>query len=103
MESLKNTLANIFLWVGFICMIIVVLCITVIAILCLINKITGASKVAVLYQTCKGNKEIYDLRDKVVVSKNGYILYNRFDLDEQCIILKKGLKYIQNVKDLSGK
>ena len=54
-----------------------------------------------MYHEFKKNKELYDLKDKVIVSKDGTIVYSCVgDIDTKIEILKKGIEYETGLKRL---
>lgn len=57
-----------------------------------------------MYKTYKKNIELYDLKDKVIVSKDGTVLCTCItDLDKQIKILEKAIQNGNNMKELREK
>lgn len=53
-----------------------------------------------MYHQYKKKKDLYDLRNKVIVAKDGEISYSCVgDIDEQIVILNKGIEYAMKMKD----
>lgn len=63
-----------------------------------LSKIERCAKYIIMYQTYKKDKTLYDLKDKLILDKNGSISQTCItDIDEQIRIMEKG---IANCKDL---
>lgn len=96
-ESFKDCLFNIFVVTGLISVNLTL--IMWITIAC--EKIGNFAKCAIMYCKFKKDKEIYDLKDKVIVSKDGTVLYSCVkDIDIKIEILKKGIEYETELKKL---
>jgi hypothetical protein len=55
-----------------------------------------------MYYEYKRKEELYDLRNKVIVSKDGEVSYSCVgDIDEEIKILNKGIKYCEKIKNLN--
>lgn len=100
MEFIKNTLFNILVVLGLIALILLALW----CILELLNRMFRFSKYIIMYHEYKRNSGLYDLKNKLVISKDGYISYSCFgDLNKQNEILKKALEHIAQEKALQEK
>ncbi len=97
MEMIKNFLFNIIIFTGCIAIIVTLIW----WLLELLNKIFKFSKYIIMYHEYKRREEIYDLRNTVVVSKNGHIAYScAGDVAEQIKILNKGIDYCNKMEGL---
>ncbi len=55
-----------------------------------------------MYHQYKKKEDLYDLRNKVIVAKDGEISYSCVgDIDEEIEILNKGIKYCERIKNLN--
>ena len=55
-----------------------------------------------MYHQYKKKEDLYDLRNKVIVAKDGEISYSCVgDIDEVIEILNKGIKYCDGIKNLN--
>lgn len=69
-----------------------------------LNKIFKFTKYIIMYRQYKRNEELYDVKDKLIVSKDGCISYSCIsDLDEQIKILNKAIRKIEETKRLREK
>lgn len=69
-----------------------------------LNKIFKYTRYIIMYQEYKRNKEMCDLKNKIVVSKDGCILYSCiYDLDEKIQTLKKAIEKCEEKKELQKK
>ena len=72
--------------------------------LVVLNKIFKFTKYIIMYRQYKRNEELYDVKDKLIVSKDGCISYSCIsDLDEQIKILNKAIRKIEETKRLREK
>ena len=70
----------------------------------LLNRIFKFTKYIIMYKTYKQNIELYDMKDKVIVSKDGTVLCTcTIDLDEQIKILEKAIQSRNDIKELREK
>lgn len=100
MEVVKTFLFEVFGILGMVILILVLLW----GIICLLNNIFKFSKYIIMYFTYRQNKELYDLKNKMVISKDGEISYSCIsELDEQERILQKALKNVVRYKELREK
>lgn len=94
---IKDFLFNIIIIIGLVVIIVTLLWWT----LELLNKIFNFSKYIIMYHQYKRKEELYDMRNSVIVSKNGHVSYSCIeDLDEQIEILNKGIEYVNQKKGL---
>ena len=96
MEFVKNILFDALVIIG-----LIAICLAVIwYMLELFNHIFNFAKYIVMYQIYKQNIKRYDLRNQVIVSKDGTVFSEGVnDLDEQIEILEKA---IQNRKEMKN-
>lgn len=101
MELIKNTLFDLLVIIGVIAIILTVLW----WIIELLNRLLKLSKYIIMYQEYKRNKELYDLKNKIVVSKDGKVSYSCCveNLDEQEEILNKAINRTKEIKALREK
>ena len=99
-EIIKNTLFNAFILIG-----LITVCLALIwCMLELLNRIFKFTKYIIMYKTYKRNVELYSLKDKVIVSKDGTVLCTCItDLDEQIKILEKAIQNRNDMKELREK
>lgn len=98
MEIFKNILFNILVIIGLIAIILTAIWWS----LKLLNKMFKFTKYIIMYHEYKRKEELYDLRNKVIVAKDGKISYSCFgDIDEEIKILNKGIKYCEKIKNLN--
>lgn len=99
-ETLKNALFNAFIFIG-----MFTICLALIwCMLKLLNWIFKFTKYIVMYQTYKRNIKMFDLENKVIVSKDGKVISTCItDLDEQVKILEKAIQNRNNMKKLQDK
>ena len=72
--------------------------------LVVLNKIFKFTKYIIMYRQYKRNEELYDVKYKLIVSKDGCISYSCIsDLDEQIKILNKAIRKIEETKRLREK
>lgn len=97
MEIFKNILFNILVIIGLITIILTAIWWS----LKLLNKIFNFSKYIIMYHRYKKKEDLYDLRNKVIVAKDGEISYSCVgNIDEQIVILNKGIEYAMKMKDM---
>lgn len=100
MEILKNCMFNAFILIGLITVCLVLIW----CMLELLNRIFKFTKYIIMYKTYKRNIKLYDLKDKVIVSKDGKVLSTCItDLDEQIKILEKAIQNRNDMKELRDK
>lgn len=98
MEIFKNILFNILVIIGLIAIILTAIWWT----LELLNKMFKFTKYIIMYYQYKKKEDLYDLRNKVIVSKDGEVSYSCVgDIDEEIKILNKGIKYCDKIKNLN--
>lgn len=72
--------------------------------LSVLNRIFKFSKYIIMYHQYKRNEELYNIKDKLIVAKDGRISYSCVsDLDEQIKVLNKAVERIETTKDLREK
>ena len=82
-EEFKNILFNAFIIIGLTATCLVLIC----CVLKLLNRLFKFSKYIIMYFEYKRNNDLYDLKDKVIVAKDGHISYSCVDgLDEQITV-----------------
>lgn len=100
MELIKNILFDLLIIIGLAAIILTVLW----WIIELLNRLFKLSKYIIMYHEYKRNKNLYDLKNKLVVSKDGKISYSCIgDLDEQEKILQKAINHTREIKTLREK
>lgn len=101
MELIKNTLFDLLVIIGLIAIILTVLR----WVIELLNRLFKLSKYIIMYHEYKRNENLYDLKNKLVVSKDGKISYSCLidDLDEQEKILHKAINHTKEIKALREK
>lgn len=100
MDIIKDFLFNTLIVIGLIAIIIVFLYLICV----LLNRIFHFYKYLIMYQEYKKNKSLYDLKDKVIVQKDGNISYSCVgDLQEQIDILNRGIEHLMKIKKLREK
>lgn len=98
MEIFKNILFNILVIIGLIAIILT----TIWWSLKLLNRMFKFTKYIIMYHEYKRKEELYDLRNKIIVAKDGEISYSCVgDIDEDIKILNKGIKYCDKIKNLN--
>ena len=98
MEIFKNILFNILIIMGLIAIILTAIWLS----LKLLNKMFKFTKYIIMYYQYKKKEDLYDLRNKVIVSKDGEISYSCVgDIDEEIKILNKGIKYCERIKHMN--
>lgn len=97
MDVIKNFLFDILIIIGLIAMIVALMWLA----LKLLNRVFNFSELIIRYYKYKRNDELYDIRNKVIVAKDGKISYSCVgDIDEQIEILNKGIEYAMKIKDI---
>lgn len=97
MDVVKNFLFDILIIIGLIAMIVALMWLA----LKLLNMVFKFSELIIRYYKYKRNDELYDIRNKVIVAKDGKISYSCVgDIDEQIEILNKGIEYAMKIKDI---
>ena len=99
-ETLKNFLFNAFILIG-----LITVCLALVwCMFELLNRIFKFTKYIIMYKTYKRNIELYDLKNKVIVSKDGKVLSTCItDFDEQIKILEKAIQNRNDMKKLRDK
>lgn len=68
------------------------------------NRLFKISKYIIMYHEYKRREELYDLKNKLIVSKDGSISYSCVeDIDEQIEILNKAIKDRETTRSLHEK
>ena len=99
-EAFKNILFNAFIIIGLIATCLILIC----CLIELLNRIFKFTKYIIMYFEYKRNDDLYDLKDKVIVAKDGTISHSCVnDLDEQIKILEKAIQVQNNIKELQEK
>lgn len=94
---MKNIMFNLFGYVGFIFLIVIL----IFLIIELLNKLLKSGKYIIMYYEFKKNEELYDIRNNVVVHKNGSVRYSCVGtLEEKIEILNKAIKQLESLKEL---
>lgn len=66
-----------------------------------LNKIFKFSKYIIMYHQYKQNEELYNVKDKLIISKDGKISYSFIsEMDEQIKILNKAIKECEWKREL---
>lgn len=66
-----------------------------------LNRIFKFSKYIIMYHQYKRNEKLYDIKDKLIVSKDGRISYSCIsDLDEQIKVLSKAIDERKGIKEM---
>ena len=100
MQLIKNTLFDLLVIIGLTAIILTVLW----WVIELLNRLFKLSKYIIMYHEYKRNENLYDLKNKLVVSKDGKISYSCIgNLDEQEKILYKTMNHIKKMKALQEK
>lgn len=100
MEVIKDALFNALIIIGMMAICLVLIWIM----LELLNRVFKFTKYIIMYQVYKRNASIYDLKDKVIVSKDGSVSYSCIDdLDEQIGIMQKAIQDREELKRLREK
>lgn len=100
MELVKDVLFNVFIFIG-----MTTICLALIwCILELLNRIFKFTKYIIMYLEYKRNTELYNFKDKLIVSKDGNVPYSCIDdLDKQVEILEKAIRNRKDIKQLKDK
>ena len=100
MEFVKNILFDSLVTIGLIAICLVLIW----CILELMNRIFRFTKYIIMYSVYRRNIELYDLKDKVIVSRDGTVLCTCIiDLDKQIEILEKAIQNRKEMKILQEK
>ena len=100
MEIIKNTLFDVITVAGLIAIALMIFW----WLLEMLNRIFRLSKIAIMGFEYRRNKKLYDLSDKLIVSKTGEIVYSCVGgLDKQIAILTKAMQNMENAKSLLEK
>lgn len=96
MELIKNVLFDLLVIIGLVAIILTVMWWTI----DLLDRFLKLSKYIIMYQEYKRNKELYDLKNKIVISKDGKVSYSccAGNLDEQEKILNKAINQTKERK-----
>lgn len=96
-EVVKDTLFGILGIVGVLAIIVTLIW----WILEVLNRLFKISKYIIMYHEYKRRENLYDLKNKLIVSKDGSISYSCVgDIDEQIEILNKAIKERKKIKKL---
>ena len=99
-EFVKNILFDSLVTIGLIAICLVLIW----CILELLNRIFKFTKYIIMYRVYRRNIELYDLKDKVIVSRDGTVLCTCIiDLDKQIEILEKAIQNRKEMKILQEK
>ena len=97
MELIKDFLFNILIRIGLVAIIVTFIW----WILKLLNRIFKVSKYLIMYHAYKRKEELYDMRNKLIVAKDGHVSYSCVgNMDELIEILNKGIEYANQIKEL---
>lgn len=101
MELIKTFLFDLLVIIGLVGIILTVLW----WILELLNRFFKISKYIIMYHEYKRNENLYDLKNKIVISKDGKVSYSCCvrNLDEQEGILRKAINHTKELKSLQEK
>ena len=101
MELIKNVLFDLLVIIGLVAIILTVMWWTI----DLLDRFLKLSKYIIMYQEYKRNKELYDLKNKLVISEDGKVSSSGCidDLDEQERILRKAINHTKEIKALKEK
>lgn len=95
-EVVKDILFNVIGIVGLLAIIIAFIW----WILEALNRLFKISKYIIMYHEYKRREDLYDLKNKLIVSKDGSISYSCVgDIDEQIDILNKARKKIEKLRE----
>lgn len=98
MEIFKNILFDILIVIGLIAIILTAIWWS----LELLNRIFKFTKYIIMYHQYKKKEDLYNLRNKVIVAKDGNVSYSCVgDIDEEIEILNKGIKYCEKMKQMN--
>lgn len=96
-EVIKDTLFNVLIIVGLLAIILLLIW----WILEVLNRLFKISKYIIMYHEYKRREELYDLKNKVIVSKDGSIPYSCIgNIDERIEILEKAIERSKKIKRL---
>lgn len=96
-EVIRDTLFNVLGIVGLLAIILLLIW----WILEVLNRLFKISKYIIMYREYKRRKDLYDLKNKVIVSKDGSISYSCVgDINEQIDILEKAIGERKKIKRL---
>lgn len=100
LNTIKDLLFHTLIMIGMIALIATVFW----WLLVVLNKIFKFTKYIIMYHQYKKNEELYNVKDKLIVSKDGRISYSCISgLDEQIKILNKAIGRIDEMKRLREK
>lgn len=99
-EVIKDALFNTLIIVGLLAIILLLIW----WILEALNRLFKISKYIIMYHEYKRREDLYDLKNKLIVDKDGSISYSCVgDIDEQIEILNKAIKERKEIKRLREK
>ncbi len=99
-KVIKDTLFNTLIIVGLLAIIFLLIW----WILEALNRLFKISKYIIMYHEYKRREDLYDLKNKLIVSKDGSISYSCVgDIDEQIEILNKAIKDRETTRSLHEK
>lgn len=100
LNTIKDLLFHTLILIGMVALIVTVFW----WFLVVLNRIFKFSKYIIMYHQYKRNEELYNIKDKLIVSKDGRISYSCISgLDEQIKILNKAIGKIEETKRLREK
>ena len=99
-EIVKDILFDFFGILG----VILIILLMIWAIICLFNRIFKFSKYIIMYFEYKRKSELYNLKDKLILCKNGDISYSCVsDLKERKKILRNAIQKTEQTEELHKK
>lgn len=94
---MKDILFVMFGYVG----VVVIILLLFLLMLYLANKVFNIVKYIIMYREYSKNKDLYDIKNNVIVSKKGNVRYSCVgSVDEQIEILSKAIKYLKDIKKM---
>lgn len=96
-EVVKDVLFNVLIIVGLLAIILLLIW----WILEILNRLFKISKYIIMYHEYKRREDLYDLKNKLIVSKDGSVSYSCVgDIEEQINILNKAIVERKKIKRL---
>ena len=100
MDKIQDILFDVLIIIGLIALIAAAIWYLIV----LLNRIFKFSRYIIMYQEYRRNKQIYDIKNKLIISKDGRIAYSCIsELDEKIEILNKAVKKCNEIKELRQK
>ena len=97
LNTIKDLLFHTLILIGMVALIVTVFW----WFLVVLNRIFKFSKYIIMYHQYKRNEELYNVKDKLIVSKDGHISYSCISgLDNQIEILNKAIKECEWKREL---